>query len=68
MSSKGNCWDNALTESFFKTLNSAMIYHTIYHTLDQAKMEVWYHRKRTDSYLDYRTPEEFSKLKYLKSA
>ena len=41
MSSKGNCWDNALAEIFFKTLKSAMINHTIYHALDQEKMDVF---------------------------
>jgi putative transposase len=38
MSRKGNCWDNAVAESFFKTLKSEMIYHANFTTRQQAKV------------------------------
>ena len=52
MSRKGNCWDNAVAESFFKTLKSELIYTTEPTTMAEAKVnvfefiEIWYNRKR----------------------
>ena len=73
MSRKGNCWDNAVAESFFKTLKVELIYHQEYVTIEQAKLavfeyiEVWYNRKRLHSSLGYNTPVEielkFNQLK-----
>jgi putative transposase len=73
MSRKGNCWNNAVAESFFKTLKSELIYHQEYKTIEQAELavfeyiEVWYNRKRLHSSLGYKTPIEieieFNKLK-----
>ena len=73
MSRKGNCWDNAVAESFFKTLKSELIYHQEYKTIEQAKLavfeyiEIWYNRKRLHSSLGYKTPieveTEFNKMK-----
>jgi len=65
MSRKGNCWDNAVAENFFKIIKSEMVNHRKYHSHFQAKLEifefieVWYNRKRKHSYLGYKTPEEF---------
>jgi len=62
MSRKGNCWDNAIAESFFKTLKTEMVYHRKFETRAQAKLElfdyieVWYNKKRRHSALDYLTP------------
>ena len=62
MSRKGNCWDNAIAESFFKTLKTEMVYHQKFQTSAQAKLEifdyieVWYNRKRRHSALNYLTP------------
>lgn len=62
MSRKGNCWDNAIAESFFKTLKTEMVYHRKFETRAQAKLEifdyieVWYNRKRRHSALGYQTP------------
>ena len=39
MSRKGNCWDNAVAESFFKTLKSDLVYQTYFYTKNQAKRE-----------------------------
>jgi transposase InsO family protein len=65
MSRKGNCWDNAVAESFFKTLKTEQIYGNKLKTKDQMKLdifeyiEIWYNRKRRHSYLKYRTIEKF---------
>lgn len=64
MSRKGNCWDNAVAESFFKTLKTEMVYHRKFETRAQAKLEifdyieVWYNRKRRHSALGYITPAQ----------
>lgn len=68
MSRKGNCWDNAIAESFFKTLKTEMVYHRKFKTREQAKLEifdyieVWYNRKRRHSALDYLTPVQVEKV------
>ena len=65
MSRKGNCWDNAVSESFFHTLKTELIYNSIFETKTQARIEIfsfieiWYNRKRLHSYLDYMSPDEF---------
>jgi transposase InsO family protein len=65
MSRKGNCWDNAVAESFFKTLKVEWVYNQRYQHKNQAQLsifywiETWYNRKRRHSALDYKTIEEF---------
>lgn len=65
MSRKGNCYDNAYVESFFKSLKSECIYRNKYSTVEELRslifnyIEVWYNRKRLHSSLGYLTPEEF---------
>lgn len=67
MSRKGNCWDNAVSESFFHTLKCECVYWERYRTRKQALssvfeyIEVFYNRKRRHSTLDYMAPEEFEK-------
>lgn len=74
MSRKGNCWDNAVAECFFKILKSEMVYHETFNSLLHAKVkvfefiEVWYNRKRKHSHLDYKSPDEFYLSKYLNVA
>ncbi len=69
MSRKGNCWDNACVESFFRTLKVERVYHRRYVTRDEAKqdvfqwIEVFYNRKRRHSTLGYRSPAEFEAMK-----
>jgi transposase InsO family protein len=69
MSSKGNCYDNAITESFFATIKTELIYFEKYQTKQQAKLsifefiEVFYNRQRIHSSLGNKTPNEYSKLK-----
>jgi len=74
MSRKGNCWDNAVAENFFKIIKSEMIYHTIYVDRAHAKAEisefikVWYNVKRKHSYLNTLTPDQFGKTAKTKVA
>ena len=41
MSRKGNCWDNAVAESFFKSLKNELVYQTVFYTKKQAKQEIF---------------------------
>lgn len=58
MSRKGNCWDNAVAESFFKTLKVELVYHNKYQTRKEAELsifeyiETWYNRKRRHKHLN----------------
>lgn len=64
MSRRGNCWDNAVAESFFKTFKSELVNHIDFHTRAQARLatfeyiEGWYNRRRRHSSLDYQTPAQ----------
>jgi putative transposase len=68
MSRKGNCWDNAVAESFFGTLKTELIHHEKFKTRKEAEekifdyVEIFYNRQRIHSTLNYRTPEEFEML------
>ena len=67
MSRKGNCWDNAVAESFFKSLKTEWVYGKNYKTKEQAALdifqyiEVWYNRKRIHSSINYLSPSLFNK-------
>lgn len=67
MSRRGNCWDNAPTESFFASLKKEMVYRTKFTTREQARgavfhwIEVWYNRTRRHSTLGYISPEAFER-------
>ena len=62
MSRKGNCWDNAVAESFFHTLKTELIYLEDFDTHEQAQMavfeyiEVFYNRQRCHSANGYLAP------------
>lgn len=66
MSCKGNCYDNAVMESFFKTLKVELIYRYRFRTREEAKkrlfdyIEIYYNRQRRHSALGYLTPAEFA--------
>ncbi len=65
MSRPGNCYDNAVAESFFGTLKSELVHRRRFATRAQARGEVfewiecWYNRKRRHSSLGYLSPEAF---------
>jgi putative transposase len=65
MSRKGNCYDNAVMESFFKTVKTELIYHQHYRSREEARrsifeyIEVFYNRQRRHSAIGYQSPEAF---------
>jgi len=65
MSRKGNCWDNAVAESFFATLELELIVKHAWRTRDEARcaifrfIEVWYNRQRRHSALGYVSPVQY---------
>lgn len=68
MSSIGNCYDNAVVESFFSTLKKEHVYHYLYKTRNNAKqsifqyIEAFYNRIRKHSALGYLSPVQFNRL------
>jgi transposase InsO family protein len=67
MSGKGNCYDNAIMESFFATLKTELIYEQTYQSRAEARqsvfeyIEVFYNRFRKHSALRYLSPAQFEK-------
>ena len=67
MSRKGDCWDNAVAESFFHTLKVELVYRNKFRTRDEAKrkifeyVETYYNRKRAHSTLGYLSPFEYER-------
>jgi putative transposase len=67
MSRKGNCYDNAFVESFFKSLKSELILREVFETEKDLRsaifeyIETWYNRKRLHSSLGYLSPLEYEK-------
>jgi putative transposase len=65
MSRRGNCYDNAVTESFFGTLKTELVHHESYATREAARqslfeyIEVFYNRRRRHSALGYVSPLEY---------
>jgi putative transposase len=65
MSRKGNCWDNAVAESFFGTLKTELIGSREFITREDAKstivewIEIFYNRERLHSTLNYLSPVQF---------
>lgn len=62
MGRTGQCWDNAMAESFFAALKNEMIYRTTFPTLNHVRravasyIEIFYNRQRRHSALEYKTP------------
>lgn len=73
MSRRGNCWDNAPSESFFHTLKTELTHHQRYRTREDAKqdifeyIEVFYNRQRRHSTIGYQAPLAYD-VTYLKAA
>lgn len=65
MSRKGDCYDNAVVESFFATLTKELLGDRVFETRAEAShaifefIEIWYNRQRRHSTLNYCTPVEF---------
>ena len=70
MSRRGNCWDNAVVESFFSSLKKERIKKRIYKTRDLARadifdyIEVFYNRQRRHSHLGGVSPEAFEQASF----
>lgn len=68
MSRKGNCWDNAVAESFFKTLKAEIGQQIKFTSRKKTKIilfefiEIWYNRQRIHSSIGYRTPQEMEQI------
>ena len=66
MSRKGNCWDNAVAESFFKSLKTELIYGNKLISKEKMELEIfeyieiWYNKKRRHGTLNFKTIEEFN--------
>ena len=68
MSRKGNCWDNAVSESFFHTLKTELTYRNRFKSKEEAKsaifeyIEVFYNKVRMHSANNYLSPADYEKL------
>lgn len=68
MSRKGNCWDNAVAESFFHTLKTELVHHRDFNTRAEARaeifeyIEVFYNRQRLHSTNGYEAPLVFEEI------
>jgi transposase InsO family protein len=71
MSGKGNCYDNAVAESFFSSLKNEIVHHRNYQTRDEARTEIFeyielfYNRKRLHQSLNYQTPMKYKSKRVL---
>jgi len=67
MSRKGNCWDNAVVESFFHSLKTEWTTDMLYRNRNDARsdviryIEMFYNSHRLHSYLEYKNPNDFEK-------
>lgn len=76
MSRKGNCWDNAVVESFFHTLKTQLTHHVCFKNVYEAEqslfnyIEIYYNRRRRHSTNNYKSPVSFEKewVEYKKAA
>jgi transposase InsO family protein len=68
MSRSGNCWDNAVVESFFATLKKELVHREHYQTPEQANaslfyyIEVFYNRQRRHSALGFQSPHDYEQM------
>jgi transposase InsO family protein len=68
MSRRGNCWDNAVAESFFSTLKTELVGERVFKTRGEATqavfeyVEAFYNQKRLHSSIGYRSPADFEAI------
>ncbi|MBL8678378.1 MAG: transposase, partial [Myxococcales bacterium] len=71
---KGNCWDNAVAESFFSSLKSELLHRHLFDDCASLRsavfeyIEVFYNHRRLHSSLDYKTPAEVERAFALANA
>jgi len=69
MSRKGNCYDNAVVESFFSSLKNELVHHQDFHTRQEARsdifdyIELFYNQRRKHESLGYHTPTAYDSIK-----
>ena len=74
MRRKGDCWDNAVAESFFGSLKTERVFFNNYKTREEARrdifdyIEIFYNNKRRHSYLGNISPKRYEKLWEIKKA
>lgn len=74
MSGKGNCYDNAVVETFFKTIKSELVWRTVFQTRRQAETEIsyyidgFYNPVRRHSTCDYQSPIRYEMMTHTKLA
>jgi putative transposase len=74
MSRRGDCWDNAMAESFFATLKLELVYQVQWpiraaaRTIIFEDLELFYNRRRRHSSLGYRSVAEFERCNYQRLA
>lgn len=70
MSNRGNCYDNAITETFFRSLKTEFVFHYNFKTRIEAELvlfkyiELFYNRERIHSSLNYLTPMQYETMYY----
>ena len=74
MSRRGDCWDNAVAESFFASLKLELVYRVQWRTRAEARtaifeyLELFYNRRRRHSSLGYLSPAQFELCNYQRLA
>ena len=74
MSEQGDCWDNAVAESFFGSLKTERVFFSKYKTREAARrditdyIEIFYNSRRRHSYLGNVSPKEFEEMQNLQEA
>lgn len=74
MSRKGDCWDNAVAESFFGKLKTERVFFADYRTRDEARrdivdyIEMFYNSRRRHSYLGNVSPRRFEEMRQIQNA
>jgi transposase InsO family protein len=74
MSRKGDCWDNAVAESFFGSLKTERVFQSDYRSREEARrdivdyIEMFYNSRRRHSRLGYLSPRQFEEMRIFRKA